>query len=165
MCNCDKERYDLSLYATTASLWAHLIAEKERFINPEYVFTKQVGSTHTHNHVNYHTLVLLLSLSLFLSLSLSLQAIFPITNIRRLRLWEEYFLRYDFTTYTLRGGRQVEDNTADHSPSVIVSQPTRVIRYIIHDCIPLLPNDLYILLHTCGEYIGMGEKGSSLILY
>ena len=55
-------------------------------------------------------------------LSPSVQAIFPITNIRRLRLWEEYFLRYDFTTYTLRGGRQVEDNATDHSPSMIVSQ-------------------------------------------
>ena len=67
--------------------------------------------------------MLLLCPSLSPSLSLSLQAIFPITNIRRLRLWEEYFLRYDFTTFTLRGGRQVEDNMADHSPSVIVSQP------------------------------------------
>ena len=122
MCNCDKERYDLSLYATTASLWAHLIAEKDKFINLEYTFTEQVhniiiGCIHSENGIPSCCF----SLPLSLSLSLSLQAIFPITNIRRLRLWEEYFLRYDFTTYTLRGGRQVEDNTADHSPSMIVS--------------------------------------------
>ncbi len=29
--------------------------------------------------------------------SLPFQSIFPITNLRRLRLWEEYFLAYDFT--------------------------------------------------------------------
>ena len=75
--------------------------------------------------------MLLLCPSLSPSLSLSLQAIFPITNIRRLRLWEEYFLRYDFTTFTLRGGRQVEDNMANHSPSVIVSQPKNFLHNIL----------------------------------
>ena len=62
MCNCDKERYDLSLYATTASLWAHLIAEKDKFVNPEYVFTKQVGSVHIIIACSHAV-----SLSLFLS--------------------------------------------------------------------------------------------------
>ena len=56
MCNCDKERYDLSLYATTASLWAHLIAEKDKFINLEYTFTEQVrniiiGCIHSENGI------------------------------------------------------------------------------------------------------------------
>ena len=42
LCNCDKERHKLSLYATTASIWAHLMAEKDKLINPEYVPSKQV---------------------------------------------------------------------------------------------------------------------------
>ena len=42
LCNCDKERHNLSLYATTTSIWAHLLAEKEKYINPDFVWSKQV---------------------------------------------------------------------------------------------------------------------------
>lgn len=68
LCNCDKERHDMSLYARTTSLWAHLSAIRESLVNHSYVETAD--------------------------------PIYPTHNVRRLRLWDEYFLRYDSTTYS-----------------------------------------------------------------
>lgn len=43
LCNCDKERHDLSLYARSPSLWAHLMADSEALTNPDYSPNKQVS--------------------------------------------------------------------------------------------------------------------------
>ena len=53
--------------------------------------------------------------SLQLSHSLLQQTLFPIVNIRRLRLWEEYFLTFDPTHMTQQG--QAEEHSMTHSVS------------------------------------------------
>jgi len=42
LCNCDRERHDLVLYARTVSVWAHIMAEREKFLNPDYSMTTDV---------------------------------------------------------------------------------------------------------------------------
>ena len=42
LCNCDKERHDLVMYARTISLWAHIEAEREKFLNPDYCVSIEV---------------------------------------------------------------------------------------------------------------------------
>ena len=44
LCNCDKERHDISLYARSPSLWAHLMADKEPLLNPDFSPKTQVSS-------------------------------------------------------------------------------------------------------------------------
>ncbi|KAL5475348.1 hypothetical protein EMCRGX_G025149 [Ephydatia muelleri] len=68
--NNDKERHDKSVVVNTLSLWAHIIAERGKMLNPQYHLLKE--------------------------------PIYPICNVRRLRLWEEYFLRYDYTALLAR---------------------------------------------------------------
>lgn len=43
LCNCDRERHDLSLYARSPSLWAHLMADRDPLLNQEYSSSKQVS--------------------------------------------------------------------------------------------------------------------------
>ena len=51
-----------------------------------------------------------------------LQPIFPTTNLRRLRLWEEYFLRYDSTALVQRG--RVHEHTESELENTTVRAHT-----------------------------------------
>ena len=128
LCNCDKERHDLSLYARTPSLWAHLSAMSESFTNSSYVETHKVSiliiiCVHMCDTCMFYTVTKFnskgcYSCKIYVS---SLQPIFPTSNIRRLRLWEEYFLRYDYTALIQWGGGSGGDHTdaADYLDTTI----------------------------------------------
>ncbi|CAI8000495.1 Myotubularin-related protein 1 [Geodia barretti] len=42
LCNCDRERHNLSLYATTLSLWAHIDTDLHSMLNSDFTETKKV---------------------------------------------------------------------------------------------------------------------------
>ena len=56
------------------------------------------------------------------------QTIFPVVNIRRLRLWEEYFLAFDPTHMAQQG--QAEEHSMTHT----VSDGPKV-NYILHQSV------------------------------
>lgn len=43
--NNDKERHDKSVVVNTLSLWAHIIAERGKMLNPQYHLLKEVLRT------------------------------------------------------------------------------------------------------------------------
>ena len=111
LCNCDKERHDLSLYARSPSLWAHLMADKDALLNHNYFPNRQVRRQCALANGNH----------LYACMHLIGQPIISTTNLRHLKLWEEYFLRHDSSSITSHGWRQGSVSKDRQNAPMVVS--------------------------------------------
>ena len=122
LCNCDKERHGLSLYARSPSLWAHLMADKDVLTNQEYEMNRQVCMcVCTCAHRYLHMSVLLVHSVMNTPPQPPPQPIFPTSNQRHLKLWEEYFLRHDSSSLTSHSWRRDVDPRDRQSAVAVVS--------------------------------------------
>ena len=72
LCNTEQQRRELNLERATASIWSYILAEVAQFTNPCYAPPAGFSTERTQ--------VALLR---------------PVASMKRLELWQEYYLRYD----------------------------------------------------------------------
>ncbi|RDD41788.1 Myotubularin [Trichoplax sp. H2] len=86
MFNCERERKEANLQENTPSLWAHIIADQENFLNVKYLGTTEV--------------------------------ILPCCSLKRIHLWDDYYLRYSEASPSFRNSSEVLENEEPEEPVV-----------------------------------------------